>query len=201
MFIEIAKLLATKELTFDRGKITFLREPLFMLPLDTLLDFQRLLEKDNLQNLLYYSARETGSRWFELMVDHYNMDYEDIIKWGVKKIDLAGLGRNSVKRIDLKAGMALNELKDSSFAKLYVDRFGKASYCVDNIYRGYVAGAGKLIFNGRVCHAIEVKCIAKGDSVCEFVVKPIKEFDYKRPLIKEQLYLPKKFQEDIEARP
>ena len=201
MFIEVAKLLAAKELDFEDGKIIFLREPLIMFPLDTVLDFQRKLEKINLQNLIYFSARETGLKWFKLMVDHYKMDYEDIIKWGCKKIDLAGLGRTNVKIISLKDGQALNELKDSSFAKLYLKRFGKSNYFVDNIYRGYAAGAGKLIFNGKDCHAIETKCIAKGDDTCEFVIKPVDKFDYTKQIVKDQLSFPKKFQNIIETNP
>ncbi|MBU0635841.1 hypothetical protein KKE06_02335, partial [Candidatus Micrarchaeota archaeon] len=97
MFAEIAKLLAVRELSFEEGKITFLQEPLFMLPLATLLDFQRKLEPSNLQNIVYFSTKETGLNWFNLMVKHYKMDYEDIIKWGIKKINLAGLGKTTIK--------------------------------------------------------------------------------------------------------
>lgn len=201
MFDIVKKLLLAKQLKFEDGKITFLQEPMFMLPLDTLLDFQRKLELINLQNLVYFSARETGLNWFKLMVDHFKMDHNDIIKWGINKIDLAGLGRTSVKVISLNEGRALNELKDSSMANLYLKRFGKASYCVDNIYRGYVAGAGKLIFNGKDCHAIETKCLAKGDGNCEFVIKPVNMFDYNEEIVKNQLSLPKEFQKIIEIRP
>ena len=63
---------------------------------------------------------------------------------------------------------------------------GKVDFAVDTLLRGVFAGIFSAILKEDV-DCVEVECTALNDNVCKFIVKPKKEFDLEKNIVREQL--------------
>jgi predicted hydrocarbon binding protein len=183
MFKIILELLAHKQLKFEEGYIILFDQSGLMVPVITLVEIQKLLEKIEKENIFYYGAKSSGAEWIRRIFKLYKMDtIEEQANWGEKTFTLAGNGKMKVIKWDVKKSTMIYRVYESAISKVY----GKTDHAVDQIPRGWFAGASCIFFNKDV-DAVEVKCMAKGDEYCEFIVKPKTEFDFRNKEIKRQL--------------
>jgi len=182
MFKILADLIMHKQVKFEKGKISIFGRPSSLLPTDAFMGIQKELESLGAENIIYFSAKKAGKNWFKEMGKSYPLKGQDVIVWGSNIVTLAGWGEAVIKsKIDSKKLIIFN-LKDSTLAKLY----GESEVAVDHLFRGLLCGAMCAIFDMDL-DCVETSCIAKGDSTCEFVVKPPKDFDFSNGLTKKQL--------------
>ncbi|MFH1256692.1 MAG: 4-vinyl reductase [Candidatus Diapherotrites archaeon] len=174
--------MAVGQLNFDKGKIELLKQPVAILPVDFIVEVQKQLEKEGRENLIYYSMRDATISWFNSLYDYFKISREDVVKWGLDIVTAAGWGITKIDKIDSKEKIVIFTLEDSTFA----NRYGKSRLAIDHFARACTAGGGALILNADV-EAIETKCIAKGDKLCEFIVKEKDAWDKNDPLVKQQL--------------
>lgn len=180
----VTDLMLHRQLVFEEGRMSLFKTPLAIVAPDFIVDLQKELEKRNLENLIYLSARTFGKQWFASMDKNYGLKTKDIMKWGPDIISLAGWGKVTVKtKKDSEMTVAIS-LEKSVNALLY----GSANKSVDHLFRGLVCGAWSYVY-GEDLEAIETKCLAKGDKVCEFIIMPKKNFDLNDSAIKQQLSL------------
>lgn len=182
----IKKLLFARQLSFEEGSVILLGIPIVMHPVATMVSIRKILEERNETVLLYRACKDSGKIYQLNIKKAFGMDRNKMIEWGINSLTLGGWGKIKIAKLDYDKKMAIIRLDDSSFAKLY----GRSKEFIDDVFRGYAASTGGIIFN-KDCDAVEVKCIAKGDGCCEFLVKPSENFDYKDKLVKKQLLLPK----------
>jgi predicted hydrocarbon binding protein len=116
------------------------------------------------------------------MKNDFNIKLDDIAKWGIDIISLAGYGKSSIINMDRNNNRMLVRMENSTIAESY----GNVGRCVDHMMRGYLAGAGVLYF-GVETDCVETKCKSKGDKICEFIVKKREEFDPNNEQVKKQL--------------
>jgi len=132
---------------------------------------------------MYYGAKKSGREWITEIFRIYGMDtIEDQANWGEETFTLAGNGKMKVVGWDTKEAMMIYQVYDSAISKEY----GKTDHAVDQIPRGWFAGAACAFF-GRDVDAVETKCLAMGNELCEFLVKPKDKFDFNDEKVKRQL--------------
>ncbi len=180
--VDLAKLVASGQLKFTKGEVFTLNQPVAFLPIDWIVTLQKTLEKKKLDNLIYFSAKEAGVRWFKSMYEYFKISPEDVIKWGINLLVVAGWGETKTPEINLKEKHYKIILNGGAEGK----SFGKVNHAVDHFVRGCYAAGAKVLF-GAECDAIETHCISEGYNHCEFVAQPTEEFNKKDPRVKKQL--------------
>jgi predicted hydrocarbon binding protein len=184
---DIANLILHKQLVFKKGKIDLLGETVTFVPLSTHITEIRFFEKKKMESGLYTSAKYTGVTWNRKMHQKYSTKTpREIFEWGNKVMNLAGYGEFVVYREDDKKQEYTWRLYNSEIAKRYVQKYGKTRRPVCHRPRGFFAGAMSFV-SGTDLDAVEVKCKAKGDPHCEFLIKKKKGFRKTDPLVKAQL--------------
>ncbi|MBI2530137.1 MAG: hypothetical protein HYW05_03260 [Candidatus Diapherotrites archaeon] len=184
---EIAKLLIGGQLTFKEGKIELLGEGVTFVPLTDHIAEIKYYENMNAENGIYIGAKYTGLTWNEKMLTKYKTKTpREIFEWGNKVMNLAGYGEFKVYKENKDRTEWIWRIYNSQIAEAYLKKYGKAKWPVCHRVRGYFAGAASFV--ARVdLDAVEVKCKAKGDSYCEFVIKKNKKFNIATTLVKKQL--------------
>ena len=182
MFELVTKLLLHGQMKFEKGRIELLGDNITILPADTIVEIQKLLEQQAQEHLIYRGARVAGKNWFSKMHKEFTLKSTDVFQWGPDLISLAGWGEVIVIKRDDATKTIVGRLMNSINSKLY----GPSKKPVDHVFRGLFCGAMSFIF-GADLEAVEVKCQAVGDAFCEFVVKPKKDFDFSNQLVVEQL--------------
>lgn len=183
--IDIARLFASGQLKFKKGEIDLLEQSVTIIPVDWIITLQKHLEKKNLENVVYYVAKEMGVRWFRNMYDHFKISPEDVIKWGISILAIAGWGETSTPQINFKDKFYTVKLEEGAEAKA----LGKVGYAVDHFVRGCYASGAKVLF-GEECDAVELNCVSADSTFCNFIAQPTRRFDEKDPLVIKQLKLP-----------
>lgn len=183
MFEIVKKLLMARQLRMERGRLTMLNQTICMIPVDTLFSIQKELEKIGKENTIYLAGKNSGYLWFVNMAKNFKVAKKDIVKWGVDIISLAGFGNPIIVNIDTKNKKMIIDLENSTLAEKYKG----TNKPIDHLFRGFIAGAGKLFFNVET-EAIEIKCKAKGARKCEFIVKKREDFNFSDKLVKQQLH-------------
>lgn len=179
----VSKLLLHKQLEFEKGSIKLLNQNVVILPLYNLCQLQRSLEKHGEIKELYLSSKELGKEWISSLFQTYKMTtIAEQARWGENVFTLAGHGEMKVKEWDTEKKLMIYQIFNSNIAKIY----GKTQNAVDHIPRGWFAGASTVFFKTDV-DAVEIKCMAKGDQYCEFLVQPKVNFDWKDKVVTEQL--------------
>jgi predicted hydrocarbon binding protein len=182
MFNVLEKLLALRQVKFERGQIFLFGQPDLLIPARGFLKIQKELVKSGKENLIYESGKESGYDWFEGMSKNRKMKVTDVANWGSDLVTLSGWGIAELKKIKQSEKYMEFNLINSTIAKNY----GKSNEPVCHMFRGLVAGAAEFTFKCKI-DAVETKCIAKGDSICEFIIQPKQKFDKKNKIVKKQL--------------
>lgn len=186
-YTELANLLLHKQLVFKKGKIILLDEGVTFVPLSTHIAEIKFFESKNLCAGLYLGAKFTGVTWNKKMLKTYSSKTpREIFEWGNKVLNLAGYGEFSVHQENTEKNEFIWRLYDSQIANAFVNEYGKVNFPVCHRPRGYFAGAASFV-SGKDLDAVETKCLAKGDTVCEFVIKAKNKFNKNDKLTKRQL--------------
>lgn len=109
--IDVMKLLASGQIKFGNGDIKLLGQPVSFVPIDWVITFHKQLEKNDLENVIYYTAKDMGVKWFKNMYDHFKISPEDVIRWGINILSVSGWGETSTPEIKMKEKFYTVELK------------------------------------------------------------------------------------------
>ncbi len=147
---------------------------------------QKLMEEElgykKASSIIYNVGQFTGQQAWNLIAKKKGMEkrmpLKKLFEYNLGQSEFIGRGKLILQLFNLKEKIFVLHLT-SSFAKEYKRLFGNSKNCVDHIYRGMAAAFGKAIFK-EPCLCIETKCIAKGNEICEFIVKPTKKFKLKK---------------------
>lgn len=182
MFEIVQKLLAVKQIRFEKGRITIFDQLSSLMPSQSFVTMLRELEKYKKENIIYLGGKDAGEKWFNGMKKNNSLKVDDVAKWGANIVTLAGWGEAILKEIKRDNAYMMYNLKNSVVAELY----GRTDHAVDHMFRGLLAGAAKSTFKKDV-DCVETKCVAKGDQICEFIIQPREKFDLSNPAVKKQL--------------
>jgi predicted hydrocarbon binding protein len=168
MFDIIKKLIFSRQITFEKGRVYLLGQSITMQPAFLFVALKKNLESGRIGNdFLYKSAKEAGIKYMEGMMNNFTMNFNESIKWGINSFELGGWGVTEIIRMKENENNAVIHIKNSTVASLY----GKSKEPVDDILRGFLAGAATVMRKIDM-ECIETKCSSKGNSYCEFILKP-----------------------------
>ncbi|HLC59621.1 MAG TPA: 4-vinyl reductase [archaeon] len=183
------KLLISRELKMEEGKLTILNESWTMLPTKIYVGLVReFIKNPKLSYKLYYLAKEANRTGMaNTMKKKYGLDKSKFINTGIDMANMAGWGNIKIVNLDMETGNATCNMYNSPVAA----QFGHNDKPVDHIWRGVMA-AGLSVALDKEIDWVEVSCIAQGKPFCTFISKPrVDWLKDKNPLVREQLGLDK----------
>lgn len=161
----VKKLLFARQFNIEDGKIDFLGDRELLLPIGFVSDFQ-----DFNENKTYELAKKSSREEMERMAAKLGVKGPVLVQNMTKIYEAFGLGKLEIKDFDPKKGRAIINITDSPVATDYLRKNKPAKRETCNFIAGMLAGTASCIF-GKNMEAREVKCIAKGDTVCQFIIK------------------------------
>ncbi|MBS3054069.1 MAG: 4-vinyl reductase [Candidatus Aenigmarchaeota archaeon] len=170
MFKMLAEMLLNKQIKVDSGRIELMGHRDSFTPLDTYIDILKVITESKNEKLIYDSCKKAGYEWFQIMSEKFpGMRQMEAIKWGVDLVSFSGWGVPVLKKADMDKKTFIFILKNSTVAK----HFGKTNKPIDTLFNGLVAGGMSYIVKTDL-DSTEIKCVATGGDICEFVVSPKK---------------------------
>lgn len=162
--------------------------PFVILPVSVLIS---IAERNDfaLDLSLYYSVKDSVvfSLRRELELD-FGLEGKKSLEFMRSFFVASGWGLIELIDVDFENGRAIVSVDNSPVAKHVIN----AKKPCDTFLRGFLAGLFSVYFNKNV-DCVETKCIALGSLDCEFVVKPLREFNFDNALTRGQLLRPSDF--------
>jgi len=188
MYNIVKKLLFARELSLERGKISLLGHTVIMAPVSSFIEIRKYLSKFGATALLYEACKHSGITYMKTLIKKFGMkSSRELIEWGMNTISLAGWGNVELLSFNEDKKFSILILRGSEFARNY----GPSKEPVDDVFRGYCAATATVVFKTDM-DVVETKCLSMGKGVCEFTVKPAKEFDLTKKSISNQLQVTNK---------
>lgn len=179
------KLILARQIRFDEGRVEILNQPMVISPAWAFAYLLKVAKDPTEMGYLIYEGTKQATR--EGMAIQVKKEKKlvgiDLARWIMQSGSLAGWGKLSLREFDEKTSSAKVMSENSVISQL----FGKSSFPVDHAIRGFSAGTACVVFERDDIEAIETKCIALGDKMCQFEFMPREKLDFKNPLIKKQI--------------
>lgn len=163
------------DIVFERGKINIGGRRAMLIELDTIIAIQKEIEKKHgakWKTVIYNGIKRGAEKvWLYYLGKKY-LDIADhpgvtkITKSALEIFNLTGFGELELVSVDIKKGEARFISKNSSIAEKYHGKGETVCYFT----AAMLAALMKLIFR-KDLDCKEVKCKAKGDEYCEFVIQ------------------------------
>jgi predicted hydrocarbon binding protein len=128
--------------------------------------FERILRPSGLAAVLYDAGKKVGENAAKRLREMFKVQGEELIQALAQAGKATGWGVTEVRRIDMKKPSATIIVKDCFEAVAW----RKKPYTVCHWTRGYLAGYMSNVF-GNPVEAVETKCMAVGESYCEFKIQ------------------------------
>ncbi len=176
------KFIFTSALKYSHNNFYLINMPFFIMPVDIIAG---IAQKENQQlNLeLYYAVKEAvkSSVRKDFQVD-FGIQGEKGLEFMEAFFTASGWGKLERTDMDKEKCQALVSVTSSPIASAC--RNAKAP--VDTFMRGVLAGILSIYFKKDV-ECVEVKCAALSAQQCDFVIKPLAEFNFENPYTRTQL--------------
>ncbi len=141
-------------------------------------------DDEMINRVLYISTKEaTIKDVIPLLKLDFRARFDGSLKLFGNFLSSSGWGEISMVDVCPKKAHAIVGVRNSPIASRLKK---KAKNPADHILRGYFAGLFTKAF-GKDVDCVELKCIALGDSSCEFIIKPRVEFSKDKPRSMRQL--------------
>ncbi|MFZ2410577.1 MAG: 4-vinyl reductase [Candidatus Methanoperedens sp.] len=152
----------------NKGQFSVIEVPAVIVSIETFVNLQKDAEKilghDGASVLLYEAGKKAGLRWINRFRKEWDLKDEKFIDSIQNFYAELGWGKFSVEEDN---GKELVVRVGNSFT---ARGYGNSETPVCHFLRGYNAGLAEVL-KGKGIDAEEVKCAAKGDDCCEFVMK------------------------------
>ncbi|MFX0132652.1 MAG: V4R domain-containing protein [Candidatus Hodarchaeota archaeon] len=161
-----------KDLEITReGELILRGTRILLMPRGTLMNIVEAVEditnRETAKEILYHAGEKMAMQFCNILSSKYNLQGIAIIRAYAQIISTRGWGIVEIQQIDLEKGMMKALVKRS----LIGSRKHIEPESQDYIPAGVFAGIMEYITKTKLfCE--EIKCVAKGDNVCEFIVKP-----------------------------
>jgi len=173
-------LLKTGQVVAEDGTFMFLNEYFLLIPVRTFLKLrEKLIEKlgDKADDIL----KEVGRYQVAAAIKRYSktigfekLDQVKITEFGINVMNLMGHGIFEIVSFNEKEKKLVVRSKNAASAIEYKLLYGKSKKPIDSYICGIWEEAYTRLFNTNM-HCTEIKCIACGDSFCQFEIKPAKK--------------------------
>ncbi len=123
------------------------------------------------ESVLYHAGYEAGKRGFKLMKEWWDFKTKDEIIDAYKQ-QFPHFGWLNLEKLEIddRKKEVIAVVKNSFEGRKYN---GGSDKPVCHFIRGYLAGMCEAAFGTEALRCDEVKCEARGDDACEFIMKPM----------------------------
>ncbi len=151
-----------------RGEFSVIGVPAIILSAETFVNLQKDAEKilgiDGAAVLFYEAGKNAGMRWIDRFSKEWGLEDKKFIEAVANFYAELGWGKfNFEERSE-------NELVVTIENSFIVRGYGISEVAVCHFLRGYNAGIAEVL-KCKAIDAEETRCAAKGNEVCEFVMK------------------------------
>ncbi|AJF60043.1 MAG: V4R protein [archaeon GW2011_AR10] len=156
------KLVLAKQIKFDQGKIELLNQKLSIFPVSvfsTIVDNNPKVVPD-----VYQATKESAQMFANEIKKRHKFTGQQLKSWLKDIVSFAGWGKAEFIIYDEKNFASIVRVQQSPVAEI-----SKKKGYTDHALRGFFAGGGSASMETDL-DCIEIKCVAKGDSICEFVL-------------------------------
>jgi hypothetical protein len=189
MYGFVSKLLLSRKLKFEKGKIILLNQPMAFVPVDFFIEeTKRVLKGKEKEEMvrLYFDAWKAGVFFMRDFTKGYNVrKFEDRYNLAMEIISMAGFG--DYQTVAFKGGVFSHfNIINNPIAEF----FYPSKSPVDFITRGFNAGGGTIVHE-TIINTIETACKAVNGKMCTHIsANPSFLGKYKdQKLVSEQLDL------------
>ncbi len=150
------------------GEFSVIEVPAVIVSIETFVNLQKDAEKilgiDGASVIFYEAGKKAGMRWINRFSNEWGLKDKKFIEAVQNFYAELGWGRFIIE--ESNENELVVRVKNSFIARGY----GNSEASVCHFLRGYNAGLAEVL-KGRSIDAEEVRCAAKGDEYCEFVMK------------------------------
>jgi len=164
----------------EEGVMKIWGDPSIFIPLKSFCDLLNLLEAklgmDFAHEIYYWLGKLYGFNSSTLLIKKFGFNPKQLPDF-VNGATQDGMGYVEItKYIPYKDGNVAGEITgtNSVFALTYKEKKGKTDYPIDFYLLGVLAGGSEPLFN-KYFKGAELKCMAKGDKNCFYIIKSQKE--------------------------
>ncbi len=157
--------------------------PFAIVPIDLLIGIASV--SDELANRKIYYAVKEQVRSSLVSSFHLSGSVERTSRFLTDFFSASGIGGVRLIHLDVENHRAILMMENNPIAAAFE---GRAQKPVDHLYRGVFAGVFSHLFRLDV-DCVEHQCTAVNHRNCEFILKPVHEFDFAREEPREQLDL------------
>lgn len=179
------KLLFSRQIKGEKGNLSILDIPVFILSVNTVVGLQEVIIKelgDFGVGEIYRAGKNAGINLAEEHKKRLNIRGPKLYSLIENLVEMGGWGDIAPQNQDYKNSRAIYIFYNSPFPPLYKKR----GECSCHLIRGLIAGVHEVIFEREV-DCFESKCKSKGNQFCEFIIKPTTEFDTRDKAVAIQL--------------
>ena len=154
----------------NKGEFSVIEVPAIIVSIETFVNLQKDAEKllgfDGASVLLYETGKKAGMRWINRFSKEWGLKDKKFLE-AVQEF-YAELGWGKFRVEENNEEDLIVKVENSFIARGY----GNSDVPICHFLRGYNAGLAEAL-KGKDIDAEEVKCAAKGDEFCEFVMKRV----------------------------
>ncbi|MFH1682506.1 MAG: 4-vinyl reductase [Candidatus Woesearchaeota archaeon] len=190
----VQKIMKLKSIKYDNGKCLLWGIPAVFSPNYVKVYDQGLMEKQfgvgKAMEFNHAIGKLQGIQGTKFIVDRFGYaetikDKQKLLEFISGQTEMVGIGKFEWVRMDFKSNHFI--IKGTSpFAEEYQRFFGQQKAPVDYFLRGLFCGGIEAFVKEKLL-CVETQCMSQGKKECEFVIKPIKDWDMKDPKVKAQL--------------
>ena len=162
----LSKLLTTRQASFTEKEIEIFDLNFSMQPLLSLVKFQNETKDGVKMEKLGYFISESVISHFK---KRFAIEEKKMTNLWTNLFNISGFGE--VKVVDITKDRTLLKLESNNFAKLYTEHYGKQKEPVCHLLAGIFKNFIEKT-SGKKMECKEISCIAMGNRVCTFELKP-----------------------------
>ena len=164
---------AKDQLAIDNeGTLSLMGMRVLLMPKGTLMTIIESIEDlaggDRASEIMYHAGERMALQFAKQISERFNLEGEAIFRAYAQIVGVRGWGITEIQEANIETGYARVTLKNSIFGTSMQQKHATS----DALIAGVVAGIFEFITKQKIiCR--EVKCIAKGDEICEFFAEPL----------------------------
>ncbi|HUX99492.1 MAG TPA: V4R domain-containing protein [Candidatus Deferrimicrobium sp.] len=172
-FINLDLQKTKEQLAIDtEGTLSLMGIRVLLMPRGTLIHILESAEDivgvERASEIMYHAGERMALEFAQQMSERFNLEGAAIFRSYAQIVGVRGWGITEIQEFDLETGYARATLKNSIISTSMTQKHIES----DAMVAGVIAGIMEFITKRKtICR--EVKCIAKGDKVCEFIAEPL----------------------------
>jgi len=172
----LKRLLMARQAQFVEGDVKLFTMPFFLYPVEHHVSMFSKLQKAygaKGTTIIFESGKDTSLALMKYFQSKFSMGPSiELVNLWKNVFESSGLGEMEMVTLKPTEGQAIVRLKNSPFAKKYVETNGRSKGPVDYHIAGMLTGLVQGLAGKKKVMCKETKCIASGAPLCEFVCSP-----------------------------